>query len=71
MSWLLGSLWGCLLLQVLGMLAVLGLSFVTLTLILGQVPISLTRHQMWPEEVPSRSWEALGRDAGQQSNSCQ
>ncbi|XP_036061975.1 5'-3' exonuclease PLD4 isoform X1 [Onychomys torridus] len=57
--------------MVLGMLAVLGLSFVTLTLILGQVPISLTSHQMCPEKVPSKSWEVLGRGAGQQSNSCQ
>ncbi|XP_005068357.1 5'-3' exonuclease PLD4 [Mesocricetus auratus] len=52
---------------VLGMLAVGGLSLVTLVLFLGQVPTSL----MCPEEAPSRSWEVLGGDTGQQSNSCQ
>lgn len=67
LSWLLGRLWGRLLLQVLGMLAVGGLSLVTLVLFLGQVPTSL----MCPEEAPSRSWEVLGGDTGQQSNSCQ
>lgn len=56
--------------MVLGLLALLGLSFMTLTLFLGQEPTSLTSHQMCPEEVPSRSWEVLGGDTGQQRNSC-
>ncbi|XP_050010792.1 5'-3' exonuclease PLD4 isoform X1 [Alexandromys fortis] len=56
--------------MVLGLLAVLGLSFTTITLFLGQDPMSLTSHQMCPKEVPSRSWEVLGGDTGQQSNSC-
>ncbi|XP_021509825.1 5'-3' exonuclease PLD4 isoform X2 [Meriones unguiculatus] len=59
------------LLQVLGMLAVLGLGSVALTLFLGQVPTSFTTHQVCPEEVPSWSWEALRGDAGHPSNSCQ
>ncbi|KAL1790726.1 phospholipase D4 isoform X2 [Sigmodon hispidus] len=57
--------------EVLGMLAVLVLSFVTLTLFLWQVPISLTNHQMSPEDVPSRSWQVLGGTTKQPSNSCQ
>ncbi|XP_008819674.1 phospholipase D4 [Nannospalax galili] len=57
--------------MVLGILAMLGLSFVSLTFILWQVPPSFTGHQMCPEEVLSRSWEPLGGDIGQQSDSCQ
>lgn len=67
----LGRLLECLLLQVLGMLAVLGLSSVTLVLFLWQGPTSFTSHQMLPEEVPSWSWETLKGATEQQSNSCQ
>lgn len=61
----------CHLMQVLGMLAVLGLSSMTLILLLWQGPTSFTSHQMFPEEVPSWSWETLKGDAEQQNNSCQ
>ncbi|CAH6853724.1 Pld4 [Phodopus roborovskii] len=57
--------------MVLRMLAVMGLIFVALVLFLGQVLTSPTSHQMCPEEVPSTSWQVLGGDTGQQSNSCQ
>lgn len=56
--------------MVLGMLAVLGLSSVTLILFLWQGATSFTSHRMFPEEVPSWSWETLKGDAEQQNNSC-
>lgn len=71
LSWLLGRLLKCHLMQVLGMLAVLGLSSVTLILFLWQGATSFTSHRMFPEEVPSWSWETLKGDAEQQNNSCQ
>ncbi|XP_052040872.1 5'-3' exonuclease PLD4 isoform X1 [Apodemus sylvaticus] len=57
--------------MVLRVLAVLGLSSMTLILFLWQGPTSFTSHQMVPEEVPSWSWETLEGDTGRQSNSCQ
>lgn len=57
--------------MVLGMLAILGLSSVTLTWFLWQGPTSFTSPQMFPEEVPSWSWETLKGDTEQQNNSCQ
>lgn len=53
------------------MLAILGLGSVTLTLFLWQGPTSFTSPQMFPEEVPSWSWETLKGDTEQQNNSCQ
>lgn len=58
------------LLQVLGMLATLGLGFVTLTYLLWQVPLPHAWHQMHPEEASPESWEALEGEAGQQRDSC-
>lgn len=71
LPWLLGRLLQCLFLQVLRVLAVLGLSSMTLILLLWQGPASFTSHQMVPEEVLSWSWETLEGDTGRQSNSCQ
>lgn len=70
LSWLLRKAVVCHLLQVLGMLAILGLGSVTLTLFLWQGPTSFTSPQMFPEEVPSWFWETLKGDT-EQNNSCQ
>uniref|UniRef100_A0A8D2BCF7 spleen exonuclease n=1 Tax=Sciurus vulgaris TaxID=55149 RepID=A0A8D2BCF7_SCIVU len=55
--------------QVLGVLAMLGLGFLTLTYLLWQVPLPHAWYQMHPKEVTS--WEALEGQTGQQRDSCQ
>ncbi|XP_069853869.1 5'-3' exonuclease PLD4 isoform X1 [Dipodomys merriami] len=57
-------------LQVLGMLAALGLGSLSLTLLLGPVPPLLTWLQMRPKEVACRSCKAQGGEAGGQMDSC-